>query len=355
MNAKPFPILDHLVAMTDDTGLIQHATHDIPNRATGYCTDDIARALIVAVNAARRTPTEAVGKRLLTIYLSYLHDSQMPDGWFHNFMGYDRTWQDRRGTPDSFGRALWGLGYCMRFAPRDSWRRGAGRLVGAALPHVSELDHLRSRAYAALGIIHALHGSDVDLGALRAALRAALMPISAAYDRHASADWDWCEPVMTYDNARLPEALIRGGEALGETRLTEVGLRMLTFYAGIVIEDGLFVPIGNAGWHPRGGVRARYGQQPIEAAGMVEASLAAYEVSGDPVHLRNAEIALEWFFGGNTAGVALVANGGCCDGIDPHSVNPNMGAESTLAYLQSAMAMALTAPAVAAPRLQIVR
>ena len=350
--AASYPALDHLVAMTDDTGMIQHATHDVPNRATGYCTDDIARALIVAVAASRRAATEPVARRLVTTYLSYLHDAQMQDGWFHNFMGYDRTWQDRRGTADSFGRAVWGLGYCMRYAPRDSWRRIATQLVTVALPHVYDLEHLRSRAYAALGIVHALDAPDADRQALRAALAAAVEPIADAFGRQAGADWVWCEPKMTYDNARLPEALLRAGQALGEPRLTEIGVRMLTFYAGIVIENGTFVPIGNDGWYPRGGTKARYGQQPIEAAGMIDASLAAYAATGAPGHLRNAEIAFAWFLGANSTGLALVSsNGGCGDGIDTQGLNPNMGAESTLAYLHSALAMVKPAAA----RLQIVR
>jgi hypothetical protein len=351
MNAKAYPMLDHLVAMTDDTGMIQHATHDIPNRATGYCTDDIARALIVAVTASRRAATEAIGKRLVTTYLSYLHDSQMADGWFHNFMGYDRTWQDRRGSADSFGRALWGLGYCMRFAPRDSWRHIAGRLVARALPHVADLGHLRSRAYSALGIVHALEAPDVDRTGLRAQLVAALTPIADAYTAHAAADWDWCEPVMTYDNARLCEALIRGGEALGDTYVSRIGLRMLAFYASVVIEDGTFAPVGNDGWYARGGTKPKFGQQPLEAAGMIDASLAAAALTGDPRHQRHADIAFEWFFGANCANASLVSNGGCCDGIDAQGLNPNMGAESTLAYLQSALA--ITKPVTA--RLQIVR
>jgi hypothetical protein len=353
MNVTSYPMLDHLVAMTDDTGMIQHATHDIPNRATGYCTDDIARALIVAVTASRKTATESIGKRLVTTYLSYLHDSQMPDGWFHNFMGYDRTWQDHRGTADSFGRAMWGLGYCMRFAPRDSWRSLAGRLFSAALPRVSELEHLRPRAYCALGIVHALEAPESDRLVLRALLADAVRPIAEAFARESTSDWVWCEPVMTYDNARLPEALIRAGPALGDLRLTHAGLRMLSFYARVVIENEMFVPVGNAGWFPRGGTKARYGQQPIEAAGMIDASLAAEAVTGDPAHLRDAQAAFDWFFGANTAGVSLVSNGGCCDGIDPQGPNPNMGAESTLAYLQSQNAMAASKPSAA--RLQIVR
>jgi hypothetical protein len=280
-----------------------------------------------------------------------LHDSQTPDGWFHNFMGYDRTWQDHRGTADSFGRAVWGLGYCMRFAPRDSWRRIAGRVFGAALPRVEELEHLRSRAYAALGIVHALEAPETDRFVLRRALAAAVRPIADAFAGTATPEWEWCEPFLTYDNARLTEALIRAGQVLGDGALTDAGLRMLAFYTRVVIENDTFIPVGNNGWYPRGGTKARYGQQPIEAAGMIDASLAAHTATGDPAYLRNAQIAFDWFFGVNTAGAMLVANGGCCDGIDPQGPNPNMGAESTLAYLQSAMAMVRPSAA----RLQIVR
>jgi hypothetical protein len=192
-----------------------------------------------------------------------------------------------------------------------------------------------------LGLVCALDAPDADgKPAMRAALAAALEPIASDFSRLASPDWVWCEPTLTYDNARLPEALIRGGVALGDERFTDIGLRMLAFYATVVIEDGTFVPVGNDGWYPRGGTKARYGQQPIEAAGMVDASLAARMVSADSAHVRNAEIAFDWFFGGNTAAATLVVNGGCCDGIDPTGPNPNMGAESTLAYLQSALALA---------------
>jgi GNAT superfamily N-acetyltransferase len=351
VNVKQRPVLDHLVAMTDDTGLIQHATHDIPNRATGYCTDDIARALIVAVNASRNSLTETVGTRLVTTYLAYLHDAQMHDGWFHNFMGYDRTWQDRRGTPDSFGRALWGLGYCMRFAPRDSWRGIARRLLLKALPHIERLDHLRSRAYAALGLVHAAEASPDDRAVLYTSIGSAVKPIVAGFEREAGPGWNWCEPALTYDNARLAEALLRGGRVLNDARLCEIGRQMLDFYTGVVIEDGMFAPVGNAGWYPRGGQKARFGQQPIEAAGMIDACLAARAVTGDVRFLEHAEVAFDWFFGANSALAQLVVNGGCCDGIDAGGVNPNMGAESTVAYLHSAMA--IVKPATA--RLQIVR
>jgi len=337
------PVLDHLVTMTDDVGIFQHARFDIPNRSFGYCTDDVARALIVAVEAARDRATEDPGAKLVTTYLSFLHDAQLHDGWFHNFMGYDRRWQDLRGTEDSFGRAVWGLGHCVARAPRDAWRAVASELLVAALPHVAQLGHLRSQAYAALGLA-AVAGAEPGDSRIAAALRAAVTPISNAYRAVATTDWRWCEETMTYDNGRICEALIRGGVALGDYALLREGLEMLAFYAGIVVEDGMFVPIGNHGWYPRGGERARFGQQPLEAAALVSAALAAQAATGHAHYRTLARVAGDWYFGRNTHGFLMVTNGGCRDGIDASGVSPNMGAESTLAYLMSAIALAEAQP-----------
>jgi hypothetical protein len=338
MRSRGFPELDHLVTMTDDVGIFQHARHDVPNRSFGYCTDDVARALIVAVEAARRRSTEAIGGNLTATYLGFLGDAQQLDGWFHNFMGYDRRWQDTRGTDDSFGRAMWGLGHAAARAPRESWRTVAREAFDRGLPHVAGLPHLRSRAYAALGILALAETS--PHGALDATLRAAVMPIAAAYRATATPTWRWCHDTMTYDNARLCEALVRAGTQLGDAELTQVGCEMFAFLASIVIEDGIFVPIGNDGWYPRGGARARYGQQPLEAASFVDAALAVFAATGDARDRGLADIGGAWFLGANSAGVPLVRGGGCRDGIDTSGPSENMGAESTLAYLMSSLTLA---------------
>jgi hypothetical protein len=337
-NAR-LPVLDHLVTMTDDVGMFQHARFDIPNRSFGYCTDDVARALIVAIEATRDRATEEIGAKLVSTYLAFLHDAQMPDGWFHNFMGYDRRWQDHRGTHDSFGRAMWGLGHCIARAPRDGWKRVARELFGAGLPHIGALDHFRSRAYCALGLA-AVAAAEPGDSRVTDALRVAVAPIVAAFRAKATPDWRWCQETMTYDNARLCEALIRAGSVLDDHALLRDGLAMLDFYASIVVEDGMFVPIGNDGWYPRGGVRARFGQQPLEAAALVSAAQAAFAATGDVRYRAMASIAGDWYFGRNTHGFLMVTNGGCRDGIDPNGVSPNMGAESTLAYLMSAISLA---------------
>ncbi|MBV8370211.1 MAG: hypothetical protein JO036_15000 [Candidatus Eremiobacteraeota bacterium] len=326
--------------MTDDVGLLQHATLDVPNRACGYCTDDAGRALIVACDAAARSATERDGARLVTTYLAYLHDAQLPSGSFHNFMGYDRRWQDREGTPDAVGRAIWGLGYAERHAPRETWRALAGRLRRNALPAIARMTYVRSRAYAALGLVHALAARPDDELAVRALLDESLALIADAYDAHAGEGWQWCEDVMTYDNARLCEALLRGGTALGNARYVDTGLAMLEFYASVVIEGDLFVPVGNAGWYPRGGVKARSAQQPLEAAAMVDAAFAALDVTGEERWRTVATLAHQWYFGRNSYGLAVATESGCRDGIGEGGLNPNMGAESTVCYLMSALALA---------------
>ncbi|MDB5039720.1 MAG: glycosyltransferase, group [Candidatus Eremiobacteraeota bacterium] len=347
MQAYRFPALDHLLAMTDDVGILQHATLDVPNRSCGYCTDDVGRALIVACEAASRFPQDRNVSRLVSTYLAYLHDAQLPNGWFHNFMGYDRRWQDHGGTPDAVGRAIWGLGYAERFAPRESWRALAGELRLRALPDVAQMEYVRSRAYAALGLVQSLATRPDDEFTVRAVLDDAAGAIADAYDAHRAPGWAWCEDVMTYDNARLPEALLRAGQALGEDRYTAAGLAMLGFYVDAVIEGqtsgsgkALFQPVGSNGWYPRGGTKARFGQQPLEAAALVDAALVAHDLTGNAEWRDIAEIAHAWYGGANVLGIPLAIEGGCRDGLDPTGCNPNQGAESTLSYLMSAIALA---------------
>ena len=323
-------------------GVIQHATEDIPNRATGYCTDDVARALIVVYQKLAIDPRDADAMRLAPVYLAFLQDAQLPDGRFHNFMGYDRQWLDCVGTHDSVGRALWALGYGMRLAPRATWRRLCKRLFNKGLKSIEWLQYARSQSYAVIGLSHACHASiaDIELPAYSEALRKLSGSLTARFEATSAHDWDWFEDVMPYDNARLSEAMLRAGAALDDESLTSIGLRSLAFYQRVTIEDGVFVPIGNEGWYPRGGPRARYSQQPLEAVSLVDAALAAYEATGDAAFASTAQLGLDWYLGRNSRGIAMANGGGCLDGLNENSVNLNMGAESTLAYLSAAYSLA---------------
>jgi hypothetical protein len=318
--------------------VIQHALENVPNRKWGYCTDDVSRAFMVALAHLRLAPSDKTSQRLASNYLAFLQHAQLDDGRFHNFMDYDRRWLDEIGTHDSCGRAIWALGYGVANAPTQTWRRVCATLLDRALPSLEALEYIRSRAYAAIGIAHAQRALKSDKYA--SALRYLAAEILTSYEANATAQWQWFEDTMTYDNARLPEALIRAGQALRDARYGEAGLAALAFYESVTMENGIHVPIGNEGWYPRGGSRARYVQQPLEACAMVDAQLAAFDLSGDARHVATAEIALDWYYGKNTRGVVMANGGGCFDGLGESAVNPNMGAESTLALLSAAYTMA---------------
>lgn len=331
--------LQHLIALSDDVGILQHADFDVPNRAEGYCTDDVARAFIVVVRAAGHEIERTEALRLGRIYLAFLRHAQLPDGRFHNFMSYARTWLDDAGGEDSIGRAIWALGFGMLRAPLDGWRRQCAQSLERAAPHVLSFEYPRPRALAALGLADAFEAYG-RTGPLEITLRSLGTDLVARLAQAGSPDWRWFEPELTYDNARLPEALLRIGTVLQDPTFVEAGLETLAFYESIVVEDGTFVPIGNDGWYVRGGSRARYAQQPLEAAALVDAALAAEAATGRATYRRLAECAFAWYHGRNSEGAVMTLNGGCCDGLEEHAVNPNMGAESTLSYLASALSLA---------------
>ena len=334
------PSLAHLSVMTDDAGVVQHAHRDVPNRNTGYCTDDAARAFIVAATAMKHPSLAPEAERLARIYLSFLLDAQLPDGCFRNFMGYDRKWLDSlHGSADSNGRAIWALGFGARTAPKASWRSLCRQALDRWLPNLGTLAPIRPHAYAAIGLSHALMGEPADR-TLREGLGMAVLPLTAHYQASRADGWEWFEGVLTYDNARLCEALLRSGEALKEAPLIELGLRTLDFLEGVTFEGETFVPIGNGAWYVRGGTRSRFCQQPLEASAMAEAEAHAYALTGDFGRYRMARNAHEWFEGRNDLSQNMVEEGGCYDGLGPSGPNPNMGAESTLAYLSSALTLA---------------
>ena len=336
--ASALPTLAHVVALSDDTGIIQHAVESMPNRSTGYCTDDVARAFMVAIARKRLFPSDDDATSIARTSLSFLHDAQLSDGRFHNFMSYGRAWLDDVGTHDSNGRAMWALGYGMCFAPDAAMRRLCRSMFERSLQAVEWLEYPRAQAYAMLGLAYAAR-RDATPG-YRTTLARLGDASLARFDDTVTKSWTWFETTMTYDNARLPEALLRAAAVLEDARFAQTGSRSLAFLERVVFENATFVPIGNDGWYVCGGARARYAQQPLEAVAMVDAELAAFAVSSSPQHLRNAELAHAWYEGANTLGVRMANGGGCYDGLESTGPNRNMGAESTLAYLASAYALA---------------
>ena len=329
-----FPSLAHLASLTDDVGTIQHAFGTLPNRATGYCTDDLARSLIAATQHQILDPSNDRAERIAHTALAFLLHAQLSDGRFHNFMSYGREWLDDVGTEDSCGRAIWALGYAGKYARNPDWRERSAAAFTRALASVEGFTYLRPTAYAALGLAAA--------GERSATASASLARLREAFAANAAGGWLWYESRMTYDNARLPQAHLLLADLLGDAAAREEALVALAFYRSQNFEGELFSPIGNRGWLLRGGSKARFDQQPLEAAAAVDAFLAA-DRAGVPGARADAERALQWFYGRNVLGIPLVDDrGGCSDGVNADGINGNCGAESTLAYLMAAQSWELS-------------
>jgi glycosyltransferase involved in cell wall biosynthesis len=330
---------DHLRALTDDTGLLQHATFDVPRYQEGYCLDDNARALmLMTLLEEGRTARSLEVRQATARYLAFVahafdHDTRR----FRNFMSYSRTWLESVGSEDSHGRAVWALGTVVGRSPEPSRQGLARELFQQALPPLNEFSSPRAWAYSLLGINEYLRAFRGDSGAetVRHTLTSRLCGL---FERNQGPGWTWFEESLTYENARLPQALIVSGEALGSVELCDIGLRSLDWLASTqVSEEGLFSPIGSNGFFQKGMVKAEFDQQPVEAAAMVSASLDALRVSKDARWARYGRSAFDWFLGHNHLRLSLydASTGGCRDGLHIERLNQNQGAESTLSFLMA--------------------
>jgi len=331
--------LDHLQCITDDTGVLQHASFVVPRYADGYCLDDNARALLLMVlleesGGAERRLVRALASR----YLAFVSNAfDIPSGRFRNFLSYGRAWGESVGSEDSQGRALWALGAVVGRAHDPGRSSLSGDLFHAALPAMAALTSPRAWAYALLGIDEYLRafGGDRGVQAMRTMLTDRLADIHA---RASTSDWPWFEESLTYGNARLPQALMLSGAAMGRADLVATGARSLEWLAALQhTPDGYFSPIGSNGFYVRGAARARFDQQPVEACGMVSACRDALRITGDARWAREANAAFGWFLGQNhlQQPVCDVSTGGCRDGLHAERANENQGAESTLSFLMA--------------------
>ena len=330
--------LDHLLRLTDDTGIIQHATFSVPARRSGYCVDDNARALIVALRADRVTPS-AETKRLVSTYLGFLHWAQASDGGFRNFMTYSRIFEPQRASDDCQGRALWALGTTMQFASDEGQARLAREMFERGLPRAMELGP-RGTALTMLGL-SAFLAADPIAGAPAEMLRALSRRLCGRYRGEATAEWHWFEPTMTYDNALLPLALFRAFMLTGDKDSLAVAKESLEFIETTCFRDGQLCLIGNAGWHSRQGSRPVADEQPIDAVALVLAFRGAYLATGDHRHLRRMRESFAWFLGVNRLGVTAYdsSTAGCRDGLGTTAPNLNQGAESTICFLLALLEM----------------
>lgn len=324
--------LDHLVRMTDDTGIIQHSIYGIPNRKHGYSTDDAARALVVSLMHRQQFQDETA-PALIDKYLSFMHNAQLPDGRFHNFMDYARRFTDDANEEDTLGRAIWGLGTAVELGERDGVRNLAREMLEKALPNLT-LAHSHAMAYSICGLAAFLRRYG-GAATVRRKLEKLARDLAQTYKQFSSDGWQWFMDELTYGNAKLPHAMLLAGQVTDNEKFTAIGLESLEFLLSETFRDNYFDFIGNDGWYKRGGKRAIFGQQTIEAGYTTEACALAYEITGKSRYLDLERAALEWLLGRNRLEQPLYdqATGACSDGLDQHGPSMNQGAEAAICSL----------------------
>lgn len=338
IEALPIVKLDHLKVLSDDTGILQHSTFSVPNRAEGYCVDDNCRALLLTALLEAQAPLAPDVSLLQSRYLGFMLDAFNPDnGRFRNFMAYDRTWLETKGSEDSHGRSMWCLAsfvarcrdWSRKEAAKATFIQGVGAFNSTTSP--------RTWAYGAIAAYEFLKAFPGNL-IVKQLLKSLSEKLWRCYQINQGENWSWYEQSLTYANARIPQALILAGQTLQNDDLTQVGLKSLSWLMEIQTDSsGFFGPIGSNGFLIRGQKKAEFDQQPIEAAASVSACLSAYQATGEQHWLNEAQRSFRWFLGENALGVQVfeAQTGGCHDGLHADRINRNQGAESTLSYLSA--------------------
>jgi glycosyltransferase involved in cell wall biosynthesis len=341
------PALDsaHMLSLTDDTGILQHAIFSVPNLSEGYTTDDNARALIVSAfldenpgPALRQGQTKLTHRYLAFLWLAF----NSKTGRFRNFLGYDRRWLEEVGSDDSHGRALWSLGTVLGHSQDAGLRGAAGRLFEAAVPATLAFTSPRAWAFCILGMQAYLDWFPGDR-AIQGARNILANRLLDIYERSHSATWRWFEKSLSYSNARLSQALILAGWRSNNQRMIEAGMDSLKWLVSEQHRDDkeIFVPIGSNGFFIEGSEKARFDQQPVEACATVSACLEVFRLTEERVWFEEAQRVFHWFLGKNDLQAPLydATTGGCKDGLHPDRINENQGAESTLSFLMALLEM----------------
>lgn len=318
--------------MSDATGMLQHSIYSVPDRRHGYCIDDNARALMLM--SAMEDLDPVVRDKWTTIYASFVQYAWNPDERrFRNFMNFDRTWCEDVGSEDSNGRAIWALGVTARDGKDPKHRDWARAMFDATASLALDLGSLRAQSFAMLGAAAMLDASPGHELA-KSILERFPDDQIALLDAARRPEWQWFEIVLAYDNARLPQALIVAGHALGRKDLVTCGLETLDWIVGKQTSpEGRFRAVGTESFHRPYADPLQFDQQPLEAQATVDACIAAYQVTGDPRWVTEAERAYGWYLGQNDLDLPLASplDGGCFDGLMPTGLNRNQGAESILA------------------------
>jgi glycosyltransferase involved in cell wall biosynthesis len=339
VHTLPVVNMNYLKVLTDDAGIVQHTLYGIPDYKHYYSADDAARAMVAYGHYFNLFRDESV-LLLVDRYLAFLAHARQENGWFFNYMNYQKEFPDQELSQDTFGRCLWGLGTVARLVKNRDQGLLAAELLEASLPMFDKLTHTRAQAYSACGLAAYLlqhpQSQTADAG-----LRLIADALLTRYRENATASWRWFENFLTYDNARLPQALLLAYRHLAEPAYLDAGLEALDFLIALQYRDGYFDMVGNKGWYEKGGEMTLFCQQPLDAGALTETCLLARLLSGRQEYLDMAYAAFQWYLGRNRLGKALYnpATGACSDGLAPDGPSKNKGAESTISFLLALVAL----------------
>lgn len=348
MERKPIALtvpelrLDHLLRMTDDTGLFQHCIYSIPWREHGYTTDDNARALRFVMRHYAQYKDESI-LLLADKYISFLQYSyNKKKGRFRNFLSYDRKWLDEVGSEDCQGRTLAALADTLVLAQNPSTASLAKELFDIAIGELASFSSPRAWAWVIAATDRYLKrfGGAREVRELRNQMSKKLIK---AFEDNASEEWFWCEDYITYDNARLSKALIIAGSVTDHGEKIELGLHSLEWLIKNQTnpDTGNLSIVGNEGWMKKSGEKAQFDQQPLEAAALLSACHEAYKATKDKKWQGEMKRCFNWFLGANDLGTPLYdfSTHGCHDGLHANGASQNQGAESTLSWLGALLRM----------------
>ena len=326
--------LSHLLSLTDDTGLIQHAKHSISNRSTGYTLDDNSRALTVA-SKSYDLFRDAQSFELTKKYLSFINYCQNERGVFHNLVGYDRRFLDDIGSEDSYGRSLWALGNVISSKIYENIKLNAKFIFDNAVKNYKNIKSIRAKAFAIFGLYEyykVYKNKDI-----KEKIKHLADSLVGQYKIYISKEWKWFENSITYSNGALPSCLFLAYDILNDKKYLDIGKESLDFLSSLLIINDRLVLIGHNGWYYKNGERSFHDQQPVDAESMVHAYKIAYKITKDKKYYNKAILSFHWFLGKNSINQSLYdeVTGGCFDGLLPNCLNLNQGAESTISYLMA--------------------
>lgn len=332
-NRAPEIKFSHLINLTDNFGVIQFARNYEPQLKYGYTTDDVSRAL-VACSMCLNSSQDSSKINLIKTYLNYLNYVQKRNGKFYNVVDKNKRIDYSSWSDDAHGRALWGLGYTIGIKKLpEELQSYSIDMFNSGLNFIKDMDSARAMAFTVLGN-HYYNRHEISSDKLQI-IKKLSNNLVRMYEQNKDENWEWFEDSLTYDNSKIPESLLYSYLSTGDEKYLQVGLCSLDFLNSVSFKNGILMPVGQAGWFKKGGERAYFDQQPIDVGSMVQALVAAYNITGKKIYKDLAFKSFNWFLGKNALNQIMYDDytGGCYDGIGQNCININQGAESTISYL----------------------